>query len=160
MTFDQKAYNRAYYQANKERLNAQAREWQAANPEKVRAYKRKNERARHARYYEQNREAIIARVLVYSGKNSGRLFIRRRAWAGEVQKEATPPWLTAEQEKAIQWFYDEARRLTEEMGVRHVVDHIAPLNGAHSCGLHVPWNLQVLTDSENKSKRFGEDRHF
>jgi hypothetical protein len=73
---------------------------------------------------------------------------------------AVPAWLDNEQIAAIQWFYDEARRLTRETGVSHVVDHVAPLNGAHSCGLHVPWNLQVLTDSANKSKRFREDRHY
>lgn len=161
MTREQRlAYNRAYYQANKQRLNEQARDWQAANPEKVRAYKRKNARARAARYYEQNRDAILVKVKAYSEKTSGHLFIRRRAWAGEVRREAIPPWLNDQQKSAIQWFYDEARRLTQETGVRHVVDHVAPLNGAHSCGLHVPWNLQVLTDSENKSKRFREDRNF
>lgn len=155
-----KEYNRAYYLAHRDRLIAQTRLWQAAHPEQVRGYKRKNARAHAARYYEQNRETVLVKVKAYSEKTSGHLFIRRRAWRGEVRREAIPPWLTDEQKTAIQWFYDEARRLTQETGVRHVVDHMAPLNGAHSCGLHVPWNLQVLTDSENKGKRFREDRNF
>lgn len=160
---DQKAYNRAYYLRNKERLAAAARDWQSANPEKVREYKRKSALAhpeRRARYYQENRDVILARVKSHAEGNSASVLIKRRVWAGEVMAGAIPPWLADEHRDAMQWFYAEARRLTQETGIRHVVDHIAPLNGAHSCGLHVPWNLQVLMDTENKRKRFREDSHF
>jgi hypothetical protein len=49
-------------------------------------------------------------------------------------------------------FYREARRLTEETGISHVVDHYWPVNGKNSCGLHVPWNLRVITGAENSAK--------
>ena len=161
MTFDHRAYNRAYYLANKERLIARAAEWAAANPEKARGYKRKYDTPeRKARYYQENREEIIARVKGHVERNSASVLIKRRIWRGEVPDGCSPPWLTDEHLDAMQWFYDEARRLTKETGVRHIVDHIHPLNGAHSCGLHVPWNLQVLTDAANKRKRFREDRDF
>ena len=118
------------------------------------------QRAKKARYYQENREVLLERSKARGLRKSASVLIRRRVWAGEVNPGCVPPWLTDEHLDAMQWFYDEARRLTKETGARHVVDHIEPLNGAHSCGLHVPWNLQVLTDAANKRKRFREDSNF
>lgn len=59
---------------------------------------------------------------------------------------ATPTWLSKEHYKLIQEKYTEAKLLGLE------VDHIIPLQGKNVCGLHVPWNLQLLTRQENASK--------
>jgi hypothetical protein len=73
-------------------------------------------------------------------------------------KTATPKWLTNKQKENIKLFYIESSRLTKETGIQHHVDHIHPLtmkdsNGNHiGCGLHVPWNLQVITADENFEK--------
>jgi len=37
-----------------------------------------------------------------------------------------------------------------------VVDHIIPINNPIVCGLHVPWNMQILTRAENSKK----NNHF
>lgn len=58
-----------------------------------------------------------------------------------------PKWLSDDDLKMIREIYDEAR----EKGMQ--VDHIIPLQGKNVSGLHVPSNLQLLTRSENASKR-------
>lgn len=60
--------------------------------------------------------------------------------------------LTPEQNAQILEFYERARRLTLLTGVAHHVDHIHPLKHPLLCGLHVPWNLQVIPSGLNRSK--------
>jgi 5-methylcytosine-specific restriction endonuclease McrA len=71
---------------------------------------------------------------------------KHRAYYNKYLADAAPKWLTDEHRKKIQWFYSEARRL----GL--TVDHIWPLRGKNSCGLHVPWNLQLLSSVDNDKK--------
>lgn len=73
--------------------------------------------------------------------------LRRRRF-----RQATPKWLTQEQKFEIRLKYRLAIELSRRTGVRHAVDHIVPLQGEEVCGLHVPWNLEVLTQDENLKK--------
>jgi hypothetical protein len=65
---------------------------------------------------------------------------------------AEPSWLSAIEKAQIVEQYDLARCLTVQTGIKHHVDHIWPLGGDSFCGLHVPWNLRVVTCKENLSK--------
>lgn len=49
----------------------------------------------------------------------------------------------------IRNYYKDAQLLTAETGIKHEVDHIIPTSRG---GPHLPWNLQVLTATENKLK--------
>lgn len=79
--------------------------------------------------------------------------------AGEIRNRyrlrkinAMPNWLTPIHMAQIQEFYDIALAKTTQTGIIHHVDHIHPLRGNGFNGLHVPWNLQVLTKKENLHK--------
>lgn len=79
-----------------------------------------------------------------------------RAWrisnpqvASRWRKNASK-WPCSEAESLmIKYRYEDARRLTEETGIAHEVDHIWPVSKG---GPHLPWNLQVLTKEQNRTK--------
>lgn len=73
------------------------------------------------------------------------------------RKEATPKWLTAEQRNKIIATYDHMRDCRIITGEDYHVDHIVPLRGENVCGLHVPWNLQVLPADVNIDK---SNKHY
>lgn len=67
-------------------------------------------------------------------------------------KKATPSWLTEDQKKEISRLHWLTRDLEVVTGEKYQVDHIVPLQGKEVCGLHVPWNLQILPSDINLSK--------
>lgn len=66
--------------------------------------------------------------------------------------QATPPWLNKEDLKQIDAIYVCAKETTNLAGFDCSVDHIVPLRGKDVCGLHVPWNLRVVSRSYNSKK--------
>ena len=64
----------------------------------------------------------------------------------------TPKWLTTEQLKEIEDFYLMAAQLETVFPWKQNVDHIVPLQGKTVSGLHVPWNLQILSAKANMEK--------
>lgn len=64
----------------------------------------------------------------------------------------TPLWLTEADVQFMTELYQQAKALSELTGIRHEVDHIYPLQGKKVSGLHVPGNLRIVTQSENRRK--------
>lgn len=120
--------NKEYHARNRDKRNAQSAAYRTANPEKMKQLDRA---------YRQNNP----------DKNAA-----KAAKARADRAQATPPWLTKEHLKEIESFYATAKALEQAFGGKYDVDHIYPVKGATCCGLHVPWNLQVLPASKNREK--------
>lgn len=114
-------------------------------------------------YYKRNREAIVARAQARPDEDKRRYKKSHKVANPDMYKElvslrrrrfrqATPKWLSAEQRMEIRLKYRLAIEMSRATGVRYAVDHIIPLQGGAVCGLHVPWNLQVIPQEENLKK--------
>lgn len=113
------------------------------NKQKIRIYQQQK--------YEANKAAILASVKRYAQKNKGKINARNKKHK-LGQQQRTPSWLNSLHFKQIETFYIAAIKLTKELGIAFEVDHIVPLHGKNVCGLHVPWNLQVITKTQNIRK--------
>lgn len=122
-------------------------EYYAKNKSKIIAYQEQY------RNDPKNKDKIRQRQIVYMQENKSYLNALKAAYKAN-KKGATPDWVD---HKKIAKRYDECKRLNDKAGyIKYHVDHIVPIRGKKICGLHVPWNLQVITAKENlqKSNKF------
>lgn len=108
--------------------------------------------AYHAQNYLKNHEQNKAIRRAYVKANP-EIYAHNTKKYEIAKKNATPKWLTASDKIEIRWASDIAREWTKARGKRYEVDHIVPIQGKNVCGLHVPWNLTIITSTENKMKK-------
>lgn len=132
-----------YYLTNKNRLDEKSKLYNQCNKQQI-----SEQRKTH---YIQNKSILNQKSLLYYAQNKADNRANR-AKRRAAQLERTPNWLSKSQKAEIKQIYRLAVDLSAKSGILHVVDHIVPLQGVEVSGLHVPWNLQILTQFENLSK--------
>jgi 5-methylcytosine-specific restriction endonuclease McrA len=97
--------------------------WRTKNPEKIKQHRSNWESKNAHKIREKNMRRYIS------------------------QTQQTPTWLSPAQKLEIEGMY-----LFCQIFKGFQVDHKIPIRGESVSGLHVPWNLQVLTDKQNRAK--------
>jgi cytochrome c5 len=105
------------------------------------------------RRYQEKKDEIRRKQKEYNKTSRAKaLNSRRQSHRARRIKEAQPSWLLPEHIQEMTNLYWLAQDLKAVSGVMYHVDHIVPLRGKNVCGLHVPWNLQVLPADVNIRK--------
>lgn len=175
-----KAYSKMRYKENSKSIKEYSTNYRAINPEYQKEYYENNKGGilkRVQEYYKENKSKIQARnkkwredtaetrrekSAVYREDNKNKIreyyqenkhyFLQRNKYRKAAKLKATPRWLTEEHIKQMNQFYFFRGMVSGVVGKDYHVDHIVPLQGKNVCGLHVPWNLQILPAKENLSK--------
>lgn len=142
-------------------------EWERGNQTRAEYFRQYNRsdagKEAKQRYYEANKEGIIAKARATPNELKNAY---RKRWKEEnpiqvladnkvrrrKHRDATPPWLTRKEKGEIRAMYQAAILSSKISGERYVIDHIYPLRSEVVCGLHVPWNLRIVTQRENLEK--------
>jgi hypothetical protein len=133
-------------------LEAKKQKWQTDIEYRTKLNEKTKETNR-IRYQDPEYKAKISQQGKEWFKNNAGLAKAKRARRRASMSNATPNWLNAIQKAQIAEFYEVATALEAQTGIKRHVDHIVPLKANGISGLHVPWNLQILTAHENLSKR-------
>jgi hypothetical protein len=124
----QSAKNKRYYAENAEKYREYAKKYRELNPNIGTTYRKT--------FRENNPDKI-------------KEYTKNRQNARNL---AMPVWLNKTQRNLIKSYYIAAKNIQKQSGIKMDVDHIIPLRGNNVCGLHVPWNLRVISASENRGK--------
>ena len=151
------AYMRKWQQANPEKNRANTRKWAKANPEKKAAKLRKWAKANPEKKAACHRRWLQKNPTYNSDyyQNNKELFSAHAAKRRKKLKTNIKLHKTAK--KALQAVYklreclNLCARSAGSSEAFHV-DHVWPIQHEKFCGLHAPWNLQILEASENISK--------
>lgn len=148
-----KALDKAWYIANAEKVKANVRAQRIANPDSRRNWRRKSlkEQEKQKSWRESNKDHLRQVKREWAANNPERQ-IATNAKRNARKLCATPPWLTEEHFYSIRLYYKVAKWVESILNEPIEVDHILPLQGKDVSGLHVPWNLQLLTEQQNISK--------
>jgi hypothetical protein len=102
-------------------------------------------------WYAKNKDSYLLQTAKWAKENAyKKRYYRAKRIAAVLN--ATPTWANL---KEIEGIYKQAEALSKKTNQKYEVDHIIPLQGKFVSGLHVHWNLQVISMEENRKKGNG-----
>jgi len=159
-----KEINRRYNQNNKDRISEQKRQYRLKNKEWMNKNRREQRKNKKITEKQKIKMSITSKKWAIKNREKCRESCRKYRKNNPTKNQASnarcranrikriPSWLNTQHLDEIKELYRQSNKLTEITGIRHEVDHIIPLQGKNVSGLHVPWNLRVVTYSENRKK--------
>lgn len=146
-----KACRRLTYLDTQEAVKARASQWKKDNPEKRLENNRK--------WREDNLE--LSRKYAREWVSRNKSYVNAQASKYRAKKEsAAVAWDTELTDFCMQEGYDLLQKRKQVTGQSWDIDHIVPLKGKTSCGLHVWNNLQVIPAGLNRSKGNRHDARY
>ena len=138
-------------------------DWQRDNDRRKLEPKSEASKAAGRRYYLRNVEMVKAKAKVVPAETKRKYKLKNKKANPEYYRslgnarrrrlrDCTPACQTEEDRKEIREIYATALRMKELTGILYEVDHQVPVISDVVCGLHVPWNLEVLTKEANLAK--------
>jgi hypothetical protein len=121
-----------------------------------------------AKYYVDNKDAVKKRVYDWIENNRDKHNAKCYKWVAAnkakvnartarryaARTNSTPSWVRSNAD--YMWMFTEAYSLAKlrekQLGGKWEVDHVTPIRGKKVCGLHVPWNIQVIPQAQNRRK--------
>lgn len=140
---------------NKVKYALTRKNWRLLNPE----YDKNRDRKEYLKEYENSKRNRPSSHNEYQKeyqyewrkKNAGLVASYTAAYRA-AKDDRTPKWLTDQDKEVMRNIYKIAHKMSQEQNIKYEVDHIIPLRGKKVSGLHVPSNLQIITEAENQSK--------
>lgn len=140
----EKAYKTKWYAANRKSAIAYAKEYYRQFPRSYAATAERHKR-NSAKWAAENPERVRAMHSDWCLRNPEKRKLHIRMTNAKRRNGMRFPKLT-------EVYTAEIREIYRNCPSGYEVDHIIPVSGKTVCGLHVPWNLQYLTKSENVRK--------